>query len=183
MNKQTLFITQTGVMIAILLCTQFLTRPFSQFVTGSLVNLILLLTLFLVGRAGGIIVAMLSPFLAVFIGMGPAFIQIVPFMAVGNAILVIVASFVGNHIAVGKVKDIIITSIGLIGASVSKFLFLWLGLVIVFLPLIPGIKEQQIAVISVAFSWPQLITALIGSGLAMMLVPLLKRALKYGKNV
>lgn len=176
MKKQTLFITQTAVMIALLLGIQFVTRPFGQFVTGSLVNMILLTSLFMIGISSGVTVGLLSPFLAVFIGMGPAFIQIVPFMAAGNVILVLVASFVRKHMAKNNMKDFILAAGGLLIASAAKFLFLWIGLVIVFLPLIPGIKEQQIAVISGAFSWPQLVTALIGSSLTMVIVPLLKRA-------
>jgi len=90
--------------------------------------------------------------------------------------LVIVARFVSKNMAKSNMKDLIFSAIGLMIASTAKFLFLWIAIVIIALPLIPGIKEQQIAVISVAFTWPQLVTALIGSGLSMMVVPLLKRA-------
>ncbi|MCL2050400.1 MAG: hypothetical protein FWG91_01515 [Lachnospiraceae bacterium] len=176
MKNQTLFITQTAVMIALLLGVQFVTRPFGQFVTGSLVNLILLVSLFMLGTANGVIVAVVSPFMALLAGIGPAFPQIVPFMAAGNVILVIVARFVSKNMAKSNMKDLIFSAIGLMIASTAKFLFLWIAIVIIALPLIPGIKEQQIAVISVAFTWPQLVTALIGSGLSMMVVPLLKRA-------
>ncbi|MCL2717784.1 MAG: ECF transporter S component [Lachnospiraceae bacterium] len=176
MNKHTLFITQTAVMIALLVGAQFVTRPLGQFVTGSLVNLILLISLFIIGTGSGITVGLLSPFMALLAGIGPAFPQIVPFMATGNIILVLVASLVKKHMAKSNKKDILIASAGLIAASAAKFLFLWIALVVVALPLIPGIKEQQIAVISVAFTWPQLVTALIGSTLAMIIVPLLKRA-------
>jgi thiamine transporter ThiT len=176
MKQHTLFITQTAVMIALLLGIQFVTRPLGQLVTGSLVNMILLTSLFVVGTGSGLTVGMLSPFLAFFAGIGPAFPQIIPFMAAGNAIIVLAASFVRKFIAKKNAKDVIITAAGLLIASMAKFLFLWLGLVVVALPLVPGIKEQQIAIISAAFSWPQLVTALIGSSLAMMVVPLLERA-------
>jgi len=175
-KKQTLFITHTGLMLALLLGVQFVTRPFGQFVTGSLVNLILLTSLFIIGKSSGMTVGALSPFLAFFVGIGPALPQVIPFMAVGNVLLVLVASFVSKHMAKHNKRDIIFTTIGLIAASLAKFLFLWVGLVIIALPLIPGIKEQQVTMLSAAFSWPQLVTALIGSSLAMLVVPLLKRA-------
>jgi hypothetical protein len=169
---------QTAVMLALLIGVQFGTRSFGQFVTGSLVNLILLVSAFLVGTGAGLAVAALSPFLAFGVGIGPAFIQIVPFIAVGNVIFVLIAQIVKNRIAYSGTKDAFITASGLAAASIAKTLFLWVGLVIIALPMIPGINEKQMAVISASFTWPQLVTALIGSVLAMALVPMLKRALK-----
>ena len=181
-NRQIAFITQTAVMLALLVGAQFITRSFGQFVTGALVNLILLVSIFTVGLGGGLTVAVVSPFLAFMVGIGPAFIQVVPFVAVGNAILVITAYVVRNHIVRKSLKGKAITALGLIAASSAKTLFLWIGLVIIALPLIPGINEKQITVISAAFSWPQLITALVGSALAMVVTPLLKTAIKSGKE-
>jgi hypothetical protein len=177
-NNKITYITQTAVMLALLIGSQFITRSFGQFVTGSIVNLILLVSVFIIGIYGGVTIAVLSPILAFLSGIGPAFIQIIPFIAIGNVLFVTIAwliakNFIGNL----STRDIIISSIGLIAASVSKFLFLWIGIVMVALPLIPGIKEKQIAIISASFSWPQLITALIGSMLAMMIIPPLKKAI------
>jgi hypothetical protein len=177
-NNKITYITQTAVMLALLIGSQFITRSFGQFVTGSIVNLILLVSVFIIGIYGGLTIAVLSPVLAFLSGIGPAFIQIIPFIAIGNVLFVTIAwliakNFIGNL----STKGIMISSIGLIAASASKFLFLWIGVVMVALPLIPGIKEKQIAIISASFSWPQLITALIGSMLAMMIIPPLKKAI------
>jgi hypothetical protein len=38
-------------------------------------------------------------------------------------------------------------------------------------------KKPMIAVMTASFSWPQLVTALIGGALALILVPVLKKAL------
>ena len=180
-NNKIIYITQIAVMLALLIGAQFITRPFGQLVTGSMVNLILLVSVFIIGIYGGITIAVLSPLMAFLAGIGPAFIQIIPFIIIGNTLFVAIAWLISrNFIARLSTKDIALSSIGLIAASVCKFLFLWLGLVIVALPLIPGIKEKQAAVIGAAFSWPQLITALIGSILAMMIVPHLKKAIKQG---
>jgi len=180
-NSKVIYITQTAVMLALLIVVQFLTRSFGQLVTGSIVNLILLVSVFIIGIYGGITLAVLSPLLAFLAGIGPAFIQIIPFIAIGNALFVTIAWFIAKKsISNMNTKGILISSTGLITASIGKFLFLWLGLVVVALPLIPGIKEKQVAVISASFSWPQLITALIGSILAMMIIPLLKKAIKQG---
>ena len=178
MNKKVIFITQTAVMLALLIGAQFATRGFSTFVTGSLVNMILLVSTFIIGRRSGLVVALLSPLLAFLAGIGPAFIQIIPFMAAGNAILVLIASFVSRYIAKSSVKDIIFMTTGLIIAAAAKMAFLWVALVLIALPMIPGLNERQITMISAAFSWPQGVTASIGAMLAMTIVPLLKRALK-----
>lgn len=179
-NNKIIYITQTAVMLALLIGAQFITRSFGQLVTGSVVNLILLVSVFIIGIYGGLTIAVLSPLLAFLAGIGPAFIQIIPFIAIGNVIYVTIAWLISkNFVANLSIKDIVISSIGLIAASISKFLFLWLGLVVIALPLIPGIKEKQAAVIGAAFSWPQLITALIGSILALMIIPQLKKAIKH----
>ena len=180
MNKKALFITQTAVMLALLIGAQFATRGFSTFVTGSLVNMILLISTFIIGRSSGLVVAILSPPLAFLAGIGPAFIQIIPFMAIGNVILVLIASLVSKYMGKGNKKDIIFAAIGLIAAAVAKMTFLWVALVIIALPMIPGLNERQIAMVSAAFSWPQGVTASIGGILAMTIVPILKKALKSG---
>ena len=179
-DKKTLYIVQTAVMLALLIATQFFTQAFSQFVTGSLVNLILLISVFMIGLGGGLLIAAVSPFCAFFMGVGPAFIQIVPFVAVGNAIFVAVAWTVRKFIAEPAAAKKILAAAGLITASVVKMLFLWVGLVVFMLPLIPGLKAAQITLIGTAFTWPQLITALIGSALAMIIFPLLRKAIRPG---
>ena len=168
----------TAIMLALLIGTQFVTRSLGQFVTGTLVNLILLVTVFTVGLGGGLAVAVASNFLAFLAGIGPALPQVVPFVAAANAILVSIAYLVRRHVAEKSIKKKAIAAAGLIGAGAAKTLFLWVGLVLVALPLIPGIKEPQIAMLSSAFSWPQLVTALAGGALAMLVMPLLKRAMK-----
>jgi len=179
-NNKINYITQTAVMLALLIGAQIITRSFGQFVTGSIVNLILLVSVFIIGIYGGVTIAVLSPILAFLAGIGPAFIQIIPFIAIGNVLFVTIAWLIAkNYIAKVNKNGFVISSIGLIAASVVKFLFLWIGLVVIALPLIPGIKEKQVAVIGAAFSWPQLVTALIGSILAIMIVPHLKKAIKH----
>ena len=177
-NKQALFITQTAVMLALLIGIQFVTRSLGQFVTGSLVNMILLVSVFTIGLGGGLIVAVCSPFLAFFAGIGPAFIQIVPFVAVANALSVMIGRIAGKFIGKGSLKDIALAASGLVAASVIKTGFLWVGLVLIALPMIPGINEKQIAVISAAFTWPQLVTGCIGGALAMAAVPVLRKAIR-----
>jgi len=168
----------TAIMLALLIGTQFVTRSLGQFITGSLVNLILLVSVFTVGLGGGLVVAVASNFLAFLAGIGPALPQVVPFVAAANAILVSVAYLVRKQIGEKGIKNTLLAASGLAAAAVAKMLFLWVGLVLIALPLIPGLKEPQIAMLSAAFTWPQLVTALAGGALAMLIMPLLNKAKK-----
>ena len=53
MNQKIRWITQTAVMLALLVALQAITKPLGQLVTGSFVNAILALTVLLVGISGG----------------------------------------------------------------------------------------------------------------------------------
>jgi len=180
-NNRVMYVTQTAVMLAVLIAVQFVTRSMVFFVTGSLVNMILLVSVFMIGLGGGLTIAILSPFLAAFVGVGPAFIQIVPFVAVANAILVLVAWPARKRIMFNGPGDVLFTAVNLIIAGAAKMAFLWVALVLIALPFIPGVTKQQISVIGFTFSWPQLVDAIIGGALAMLIVPLLRRAMKLSK--
>ena len=64
-----------------------------------------------------------------------------------------------------------------ITAALAKFAVLYLLVVKLLCAVLP-LKELQIAVFTAMFSWPQLVTALAGGGVALLLAPLLRRALK-----
>jgi hypothetical protein len=175
-NKRVLWITQTAVFIALLLVVQFVTRSFGQYVTGSLVNLILVTAALTAGLASGLTVAVLSPFFAFLFGIGPV-IQIVPFIALGNGALVLVCWLVlGNAENPGIPRR----ALAVVAGSFAKLLVLWLGVVKVMLPLMTNLQPKQVETMTAMFTWPQLATALIGSSIAMIVVPLVKRALKKG---
>ena len=172
MKKKTLWIAETAVMIALLVALQGLTKPAGQFVTGSCVNLILGVSTLVGGLWCGLTVALLSPFFAFLLGIGPALIQIVPAIAVGNIVLVLVLWLICR-----KVKKLSPLSYGgAVVASVCKFAVLYALVVLLLLPLL-GLPEKQVAMMSAMFSWPQLVTALIGSFLAVTVSPVIRKAL------
>ena len=172
MKKKTLWIAETAVMIALLVALQGLTKPAGQFVTGSCVNLILGVSTLVGGLWCGLTVALLSPFFAFALGIGPALIQIVPAIAVGNIVLVLVLWLICR-----KVKKLSPLSYGgAVAASVCKFAALYALVVLLLLPLL-GLPEKQVAMMSAMFSWPQLVTALIGSFLAVTISPVIRKAL------
>ena len=175
-RRKALWITRTGVLIALLITLQWATagtQAFAgQFITGSCVNCVLAIAALLGGLWSGILVAILSPFCAFLLGVGPALLQIVPCIAVGNAVFVIALHFLRGTKAWCQAA-------GLMAAAVLKFATLYVAVVKVFIPLMgTALAQKQVAMFTAMFSWPQLATALIGGTVALLLLPVLKKAIK-----
>ena len=173
MNKKTLWLCRTAVMIAVLVALQFVTKPLGQFVTGSCVNMVLVVATLCGGLWCGFTVALISPFAAFLVGVGPALIQIVPAISVGNIVLVLVYAFVYKKLDRAWVRE----CVAVIAAAVLKFAALYLVVVKLLLPVL-GLAEKQVAVMSAMFSWPQLVTALIGGVLGVVVSIPVKKAMK-----
>ena len=69
-----------------------------------------------------------------------------------------------------------------IGGALLKFAVLFIGVVKIAVPLIMQLPEPKASVISGAFSVPQIFTALIGGAVAMLILPVLKKAVGKGKE-
>ena len=173
MSKKTLWLCRTAAMIAVLVALQFVTKPLGQFVTGSCVNMVLVVATLCGGLWCGFTVALISPFAAFLVGVGPALIQIVPAISVGNIVLVLVYAFVYKKLDRAWVRE----CAAVIAAAVLKFAALYLVVVKLLLPVL-GLAEKQVAVMSVMFSWPQLVTALIGGVLGIVVSIPVKKAMK-----
>ena len=142
--------------------------------TGSLVNLILIVAVTTGGLTSGITIALLSPLFAFIFGIGPAFPQIVFCVAIGNAVLVTIWHFIAGFNKRQSVTNFVVATI--IGA-VAKFGVLYLSIVQFIVPVLLKMPAPKAAMVSGAFSFPQLITALIGGGLSILVVPVLSKAL------
>lgn len=175
MNNKVLWITRTAALTALLIVMQAATASLGNtLVTGSIVNLILIVSVMTCGMSTGITVGMISPVCAKLFGIGP-FWSLIPFIIVGNIVLVFLWHLIGNY----KTKKIKLSYvIAMIVAAISKFLVLYLGIVKLAIPVFLKLPEQKATVISNMFSIPQLITALIGGALALVILPVLKRAIK-----
>ncbi|MEA5039734.1 MAG: ECF transporter S component [Clostridiaceae bacterium] len=173
-NKKTLrWITRTAIFVALLVVVQAATAGLgNQFVTGSAVNLILIVSVMTCGLSSGATVAIVSPLFAKLFGIGPLW-QIIPMIMLGNFVLVLLWRLLGNR---GDRK--MWYPVALIAAAGIKFLVLWLGVAKWIVPIVLGLPAPKAAVVSAAFSWPQLVTALIGGVLAILVLPLVKKAIK-----
>jgi hypothetical protein len=95
MNGKVLWITRTAVFIALLIVMQAATSSLGQYVTGSIVNLILIVSVMTCGYLSGIAVAIVSPIFAKLLGIGPLW-SLIPFIALGNIAIVLIWRFVGT---------------------------------------------------------------------------------------
>jgi riboflavin transporter FmnP len=179
MNKTVKWVTRTAVMLALTVLFQSLRLiipmpgTLSQYIVGSLVNLALIVAAMTIDLKGGLTVAALTPIIAFFQGHIP---QIMPlmilFVALGNATIVIAYALLCRDSFVSKVLALVI-------GTITKFLVLYVLVVKFALPLIyPAVPDTVRMAMSINFSWPQLVTAGIGGVLALLVIPLLRRALK-----
>lgn len=171
MNTKT--IARTAILIALLIALQYATSSLGQFVTGSCVNLVLAVAALFAGLWSGVIVAALSPFFAFLLGIGPKLLPIVPFIALGNLVYVLLLALLDKKLGSSAPQRLC----AVVVAAVCKFLTLYVVIVKLVLPML-GLPEKQVAVMSASFSWPQLVTATIGGCLALAVVPALKKAIK-----
>lgn len=172
------FISFTAMGIALVILAQALggllptgfviVGPFTgkQLLTGSLVNLVLFVFTAAVGTWSGVVIGLCSSVLAYFFGIGPI-LPVVPVVACGNALLCLVFGLLRKGDRVPDVLSVVI-------AAVLKCAFLWLLVPMVIRAV--GVPDKQVAALSVMFSWPQGVTALIGGFLALLILPRLKKA-------
>lgn len=177
-NKSVVWITRTAVFLALLIVLQAATAPLGNIlVTGSIVNLLLILSVMICGFSSGLTVAVLSPVLAKFFGIGPLW-SIIPFIILGNITLILIWYFIGSR---AKLNRIAAYLVALVVAAALKFTVLYLGIVRLAVPVLLKLPEQQAGAVSAMFSLPQLITAAIGGAAAVAVLPLLRRALSSQK--
>ncbi|MBO5891518.1 MAG: ECF transporter S component [Oscillospiraceae bacterium] len=185
MNKKIRWITETAVMLALLVALQALTKPFSQLVTGSCVNAILAVAVLVGGPGCGITVAILSPLLAFTLGIAPNFITVVPIM-LGNTVYVLILWMLLGR----KMKPLWKRPVALVLAAVAKFGVLYLLVVKIICGVAANVLLGQklgetvllappmLKKLPAMFTWPQLFTALLGGFAALLMVPVLRKALR-----
>lgn len=180
MNKKIRWIAETAIMLALLVTLQALTKGFGQFVTGSCVNAVLAVTVLVAGLSSGIIVALVSPVLAFLLNIAPQILT-VPAIMVGNTVFVLLLYLIAG----AKNASIIKRTAAWLVAAVAKFVVLYIivakiicGVLSASLLAAGTLKEPMLQALPVTFGWPQLVTALIGGGIALLITPVIRKALK-----
>jgi hypothetical protein len=179
MSKKIRWITETAVMLALLVCLQALTKPMGQLVTGSCVNAILAVSALVGGLSSGLVVALCSPVLAFLLGIAPQILTVPAIMA-GNSVFVILLSVLADKTGKNMIKQII----AWIVAAAAKFAALYAIVVLLICGVLSEnllaagvLKVPMLNALPATFSWPQLITALIGGAVALSITPVLRKAL------
>ena len=95
--------------------------------------------------------------LAYLLGIGPALIQLVPAIALGNISLVAIYALIYKKVDKAWLRDVL----AVVLAAAVKLAVLFLLIVKILIPLL-ALPDKQAAMMSAMFSWPQLVTALIG---------------------
>lgn len=178
MNMNIRFITRTAILLALTIVFQSMGRfltPFlgsyNSFVVGPLVNASLLVSTALVGIGAGAVIAIASPFGAILTGAAIP-LPFAPFIAIGNFIIVFFFYILMNRSQI----------IGLVTGAFLKFAFLW-GSVLLMIPVLTAGQPEKKATAMKAsllfsFSWPQLVTALVGGILAILVIKAIRRTVK-----
>ena len=180
MNKKIRWITETAIMLALLVTLQALTKPMGQLVTGSCVNAVLAISALVGGMASGLTVALISPVMAFLLGIAPQILTVPAIMA-GNGVYVVLLCLLADKTG----KNLGQQAAAWLVAALAKFAALYLIVV----KLICGVlsegllasgtmKPPMLKALPATFSWPQLVTALIGGAVALLIVPVVRKALK-----
>lgn len=166
-NKNVTLLVQSSLLLAFAIVFQFVGSKFpglNQYLVGSVVNAILLTSAYICGTFYGIAVGVLTPWTALLVGqLNPAMVPFIPFIMIGNAILVAVFGLLCKKSNFGKY-------IGVLLGSLLKFGFLYLSankLIHIFgMNLKAEIEKKLIVSMGII----QLFTALIGGVIALGLI-------------
>lgn len=155
-------IVLTGLFIAMTVVFQMF--GFHQYVTGPVVNGMLLLSALYTGPFGGVLVGVATPWVAFLRGiLPPPLAPMIPFIMLANGAYVL--AFYACRRTLGNSP--FGSSTGIITGAVIKFLFL--SGAVKFLVAVPPLVAKGMQL-------PQLFTALIGGVLALVVAELLKKA-------
>lgn len=190
MNGKIRWITETAVLLALLICLQWLgsmipSQMIKQLITGTCVNCVLAVAAFYAGYGSGLTVALISPVFAYMLGIAPNFITVLPIMA-GNACYVVLLRLIAGKSGKPFWKQPVALSV----AASAKFAVLYLLVVKVICGVaadaLLGKKVGDVVVLAppmlnmlpAMFAWPQLITAISGGIIAIAITPVLRKALR-----
>lgn len=189
MNKKLRWITETAALLALLICLQAVgawipNQLVKQLITGTLVNCVLAVAALYAGYGSGAVIGLVSPVFAYLLGIAPNFITVLPIM-VGNVCYVVLLRLICGCTG----KPFWRQPVGLAAAAAVKFGVLYLLVV----KLVCGVLAQDLLgkkwgetvllaqpmlkMLPVMFSWPQLVTAVSGGVIALLISPTLRKAL------
>jgi hypothetical protein len=176
MNKKIRWITETAIMLALLVSLQAITKPLGQLVTGSCVNAVLAITVLVAGLYSGITVAIISPVLAYLLGIAPN-LATVPAIMVGNGLFVAAWKLLDGKALWRRCVAWLASAAVKFGALYALVVWVICGVAADALLAQGILKAPMLKMLPASFGISQLITALIGGAVALLVVPPIKKAL------
>jgi hypothetical protein len=160
-------VVRSGMFLALAIAIQLIGKfapGLSQYVVGPGINAVLLMAAFACGTGWGIAIGILTPITAWLVGqLAQALAPFIPFIIIGNVIFIMFFGILRRYKKWG-------IYVGWIAGAVCKFLFLYLAatkLINVFGIVLPG---KLVKVLAVSMGIPQLITALVGGFVAIIII-------------
>lgn len=140
-----------------------------QWITGPMINAILVIVLFLLGIRSAFLVCLVPSLMALSGGLlPPVLAPVIPFIMIGNIIFILTIDLVYNTFRDNN-KGFFV---GVLLGAVLKFLFLFLSVNLIEKLLL---KKELIIKVAQMMSWTQLATALTGGMIAFIVLKWLKR--------
>lgn len=183
-RKRILWVVQAAMLLALVVLAQLLTKAvpkipvgifnLNQLVTGTLVNLVLVVGAAVAGYSATAVAAVLSPVLAFLMGQMPPVPPMILVVAAGNLVIAgfaWAAFHARSQLTDGAAHAAVLG--GIFAGAVTKCAVLWALTVEVVIPLMK-VKAPVAAALTSAFSLPQGVTALAGGLLALAVVPALR---------
>lgn len=166
------FISRTALLLALTLVIQL--GGFPQPLTGPGVNLMLILSTIFAGPLAAVIIGSLTPIIAFVRGI-MGFAPLVPYIAIGNAVYVlgfyytsyVLQKFFAKGVKRNKLLDLSFNALGLVFGAVLKFSVLSLSV---------KFFVEAPAKVAQAMQLPQLITALTGGAIALVVATAIEKA-------
>lgn len=177
-NKSLLLVVQTAILLAIVLVFQQLRLLIgdslvSTIIIGSLVNLVLVVAGGTVGWRGSVVIAVLSPVVA-FLEGHLKLPVLIPFVAIGNFVIALVFQLIVKQRSSSRLlwTGVVIGSIAKTAVLYALIVWFFVGFMLPGMGLPAKNVTAMTTALSLSFSWPQLVTALIGGAVA---IPVIKR--------
>lgn len=177
MKTKTKAIAVTAVMVALCIVVQLFKLPITIPYTGALINLIIIIDTLYCGLLSGVIISIIAPITSFIITQSAivsAIPLILPFIMLGNIVIVLFAWFVR-----GKKLELNILPISLVAGSFAKAGVMYLTIVKWVLPTFgTSLKPAAVKIASVTYSTTQVYAALLGTALVCIIWPVLRIAIK-----
>lgn len=180
MKMKTRTITVTAIMVALCVVVQLFKNPGTIPITGGLINLIIIIDTLYCGLVSGIILSAVAPITSFIITQSPiiaAVPMILPFIMVGNMVLVIFVWIIRC-----KKLELNLLPLSLVAGSIAKWGVMTLSIVKWILPTFGSdLAPKMYNMAAVTYSTTQLYAALVGTALACIIWPILKLGVKRSR--